>query len=54
MQLKPPFTYSASRTRPFQKEALNTLLTGRNLLTLMPTSAGKSLILPVSLWCRNA
>ena len=30
--------------RPFQKEALNTLLTGRNLLTLMPTSAGKSLI----------
>ena len=30
--------------RPFQKEALNTLLTGRSLLTLMPTSAGKSLI----------
>jgi len=30
--------------RPFQKEALNILLTGRNLLTLMPTSAGKSLI----------
>ena len=30
--------------RPFQEEALNTLLTGRNLLTLMPTSAGKSLI----------
>lgn len=30
--------------RPFQKETLNTLLTGRNLLTLMPTSAGKSLI----------
>ncbi len=30
--------------RPFQKEALNTLLTGRNLLTLMPTSAGKSLV----------
>ena len=30
--------------RPFQKEALNTLFTGRRLLTLMPTSAGKSLI----------
>lgn len=30
--------------RPFQKEALNTLFTGRSLLTLMPTSAGKSLI----------
>lgn len=30
--------------RPFQKEALNILLTGRSLLTLMPTSAGKSLI----------
>lgn len=30
--------------RPFQEEALNTLLADRNLLTLMPTSAGKSLI----------
>lgn len=30
--------------RPFQEEALNTLLADRSLLTLMPTSAGKSLI----------
>lgn len=30
--------------RSFQQVALNTLLTGRSLLTLMPTSAGKSLI----------
>ena len=40
--------------RPFQQVALNTLLAGRNLLTLMPTSSGKSLILPASPWCRNA
>lgn len=30
--------------RHFQEEALNTLLTGRSLLTLMPISAGKSLV----------
>ena len=37
-------TLGINALRPFQEEALNTLLTGRNLLTLMPTSAGKSLI----------
>ena len=30
--------------RSFQQVALNTLLADRNLLTLMPTSSGKSLI----------
>lgn len=33
-----------SALRPFQERALTTLLDGRNLLTLMPTSSGKSLI----------
>lgn len=37
-------TLGINALRPFQEEALNTLLTGRSLLTLMPTSAGKSLI----------
>ena len=37
-------TLGIEALRSFQEEALNTLLTGRSLLTLMPTSAGKSLI----------
>ena len=37
-------TLGINALRPFQEEALNTLLADRNLLTLMPTSAGKSLI----------
>ena len=35
---------SIEALRSFQEEALNTLLADRSLLTLMPTSAGKSLI----------
>lgn len=37
-------TLGINALRPFQEEALNTLLTSRSLLTLMPTSAGKSLV----------
>lgn len=37
-------TLGINALRPFQEEALNTLLADRSLLTLMPTSAGKSLI----------
>lgn len=37
-------TLGIEALRSFQEEALNTLLADRSLLTLMPTSAGKSLV----------
>ena len=39
--------------RPFQKEALNTLFTGRRLLTLMPTSASNRTLRSNSTRCAS-
>lgn len=45
MELKTALhTLGIEALRSFQEEALNTLLADRSLLTLMPTSAGKSLV----------
>ena len=45
MELKKALhTLGIEALRSFQEEALNTLLADRSLLTLMPTSAGKSLV----------